>query len=174
MGNLPSDCPLPISSSHLSEMQRHGNERITEKTVLIPSCPLFMKCEAAEYLLCYMALYKVSGDKSGRVKAPREPDLGGGVVSAGRPEDTGQGRGQGWGARGGGRKFRQRAQVSQKQGVNAEAYFCLGGVAGNLLSEPDQGQVKKTQGRRRQTTEGTRRGEPWPWLGGGGGGARGW
>lgn len=87
-----------------------------------------------------MALYKVSGDKSGRVKAPREPDLGGGVVSAGRPEDTGQGRGQGWG----GRKFRQRAQVSQKQGVNAEAYFCLGGVAGNLLSEPDQGQVKKT------------------------------
>lgn len=83
MGNLPSDCPLPISSSHLSEMQHHGNERITEKTVLIPSCRLFMKCEAAEYLLCYMALYKVSGDKSGRVKAPREPDLGGGVVSAG-------------------------------------------------------------------------------------------
>lgn len=144
MGNLPSDCPLPISSSHLSEMQRHGNERITEKTVLIPSCRLFMKCEAAEYLLCYMALYKVSGDKSGRVKAPREPDLGGGVVSAGRR---------------GGRKFRQRAQVSQKQGVHAEAYVCLGGVAGNLLSEPDQGQVKKTQGRRRQTTEGTRRGE---------------
>lgn len=82
MGNFPSDCPLPTSSSRLSEMQHRRNEGITEKTFLIPSFLLFMKCEATEYLPCHTALYKVSEDKLRRVKAPHEPDLGGGVISA--------------------------------------------------------------------------------------------